>query len=384
MEVSFLPNLANTTTAPTFNLCTLGAKAITKLGTTVLANNDLVTTAIADVIYDGTEWQLQNPQTTSGGGSPALSSITAAVASNSISNLNNPQTWQWAQTTNSQNGLTLNESSASTAGTITSNLANQSILEVITLPASTANPLSVQQGSITGSLAIPALQIKSTWNNAAVDQGLLLSVTDTAHAAGSKLFNIFAGASGGTTEFSVDTVGNTTQAGNWRSTASPATGTGTTALPLIYPNAGTAPTDFNTNGTEFGVNAPSGFTGNMLDFHVNGVASVAKLDYQGNLTVVSCVGCGPAANTTFTNATTLLTANTCSAAGTTVSMTGVTTASTFSIPPSVDINASAGWGSTGGLVIIAWPTSNTLNYKICNQTSASITPGAVTWNVSAR
>ena len=29
----------------------------------------------------------------------------------------------------------------------------------------------------------------------------------------------------------------------------------------------------------------------MLDFHVNGGASVAKLDYQGNLTVASCSGC---------------------------------------------------------------------------------------------
>jgi hypothetical protein len=37
-------------------------------------------------------------------------------------------------------------------------------------------------------------------------------------------------------------------------------------------------------------------------------------------------------------------------------------------------------------VIDAWPSAtNTMSYKTCNQTSASITPGAsVTFNVSAR
>ena len=68
-------------------------------------------------------------------------------------------------------------------------------------------------------------------------------------------------------------------------------GTGTTNYPLIYKNNGTAPTTWSANGTEFGINTSSGFTGNMLDFHVNGGASVAKLDYQGNLTVNACTGC---------------------------------------------------------------------------------------------
>jgi hypothetical protein len=36
------------------------------------------------------------------------------------------------------------------------------------------------------------------------------------------------------------------------------------------------------------------------------------------------------------------------------------------------------------LYFIAWPTANTVNYYIVNPTGASITPGAVTWNVSAR
>jgi hypothetical protein len=68
LEVNFLPVAANTAAAPTMALNGLAAKPITKLGTTALVANDLTTTAIASVIYDGTEWQLQNPQTSTGGG----------------------------------------------------------------------------------------------------------------------------------------------------------------------------------------------------------------------------------------------------------------------------------------------------------------------------
>ncbi len=89
-------------------------------------------------------------------------------------------------------------------------------------------------------------------------------------------------------------------------------------------------------------------------------------------------------NATFTVGTTAITANTCTSAST-VAMTGVAPTSVFMISPASDVSAVAGWGSTGGLVIDAWPTANTLNYKVCNQTAASITPGAsVTFNVGAR
>lgn len=75
-------------------------------------------------------------------------------------------------------------------------------------------------------------------------------------------------------------------------TGTPFAGTGTTSVPLLYENGGTAPTTFSTAGTYFGVNAVSAFAGNFLDFHVNGGASVSKLDASGNLTVASCTGCG--------------------------------------------------------------------------------------------
>lgn len=89
-------------------------------------------------------------------------------------------------------------------------------------------------------------------------------------------------------------------------------------------------------------------------------------------------------DSTFTTSTAAISANTCTA-GSTVTMTGVTTSMAFVISPSTDVSGTTGWGSTGGLIIDAWPTSNTLNYKVCNQTASSITPGAsVTWNVGVR
>jgi len=59
-------------------------------------------------------------------------------------------------------------------------------------------------------------------------------------------------------------------------------GSGTTNFPLFYMNDGTGPTSFSANGTQFGINTVSGFTGNFLDFHVNGGSSVFSVNYQGN------------------------------------------------------------------------------------------------------
>jgi hypothetical protein len=59
-------------------------------------------------------------------------------------------------------------------------------------------------------------------------------------------------------------------------------GSGTTTFPLLYANSGaSAPTSWNTSGTVFGVNAPSGFGGNFLDVHINGAASVGSLTFNG-------------------------------------------------------------------------------------------------------
>jgi hypothetical protein len=79
-------------------------------------------------------------------------------------------------------------------------------------------------------------------------------------------------------------------------------------------------------------------------------------------------------------------ANSCSSA-TTVTMTGLTTSMTAQFTPTSDVSAVTGWGpATPGLYISAWPSAaNTLSYKVCNSSAASITPGSsVTFNISAR
>jgi hypothetical protein len=79
-KVRFIPNFNNTTTSPSFNLNNSGAVAITKgPGHTALAAGDINTTNIADIEFDGTNWELQNPQTSSGGGSGSVNVNGSAV-----------------------------------------------------------------------------------------------------------------------------------------------------------------------------------------------------------------------------------------------------------------------------------------------------------------
>jgi hypothetical protein len=60
-------------------------------------------------------------------------------------------------------------------------------------------------------------------------------------------------------------------------------GSGTTTVPLLYRNAtgATAPSTWSTSGTQFGINAASGFAGNFLDFHVNGGVSLFSVSNAG-------------------------------------------------------------------------------------------------------
>jgi hypothetical protein len=61
-------------------------------------------------------------------------------------------------------------------------------------------------------------------------------------------------------------------------------GTATTAFPNLYINQGTAPTSFPAAGTMFGLNGPSGSFGAFEDFHLNGGASVYRVNGSGGTT----------------------------------------------------------------------------------------------------
>jgi len=54
---------ATNTGAATINISSLGAKSITRLGSTALIAGDLIINSVAFIVYDGTQFQLLNPNT---------------------------------------------------------------------------------------------------------------------------------------------------------------------------------------------------------------------------------------------------------------------------------------------------------------------------------
>lgn len=75
-------------------------------------------------------------------------------------------------------------------------------------------------------------------------------------------------------------------------------GSGTTTKPFMYidPGTNTQPTTWSTAGTLRGDNAPAGFTGNFIDEHVNGAASVFAVNQAGSATSAGNMQAGAASN----------------------------------------------------------------------------------------
>jgi hypothetical protein len=63
---------------------------------------------------------------------------------------------------------------------------------------------------------------------------------------------------------------------------------------------------------------------------------------------------------------------------------GSTPGSTFTYSFVGDVTGVVGYGSSGGLNLVAWPTANQFNAKLCNPTGLSITSGAASINVGAQ
>jgi hypothetical protein len=96
-----------------------------------------------------------------------------------------------------------------------------------------------------------------------------------------------------------------------------------------------------------------------------------------SLPVPSLIGSGAKALTTGS-----LAANTCFAADT-VSVSGVLTTDRISWLPNADISAAVGYGKDGTLRIYAYPTANTVNFKVCNSDPTNaVTVPALTLNWS--
>jgi hypothetical protein len=128
----------------------------------------------------------------------------------------------------------------------------------------------------------------------------------------------------------------------------------------------------NTGATMIPGVATAGTSAHLVAFASNGIDLVDG-------------GAAPAsiANVTITGPTSAIAANTCTTAAT-VTMTGVTTSMAFTSAFATSPVAVTGWGANGGLTLALWPTANTVNWSVCNQTASSITPGAMTFNVGAK
>ena len=117
----FIAAGANTTTSVTLNINSIGAKAITKNGTTALAIGDIVSGSIVEVTYDGTEFQISSQI------SPSFNTLLSA---------NN--TWTGKQTFNGTSSLISSKfvnaiegvtvSATAATGTINYDVTTQSVL----------------------------------------------------------------------------------------------------------------------------------------------------------------------------------------------------------------------------------------------------------------
>jgi hypothetical protein len=146
-------------------------------------------------------------------------------------------------------------------------------------------------------------------------------------------------------------------------------GTGTTNQPSVYLDPGsTAPTTFSTAGTEFGMNAPSSFTGNLEQDYVNGGSPVYTLTYQGNITAGTYNGVTiPATSSTALTSPTTMTAGQCQESTTTaglgqwVTCSGGGTVTTTGSPASSELTEFSGSTSiTNGNLSGDVTTSGTL------------------------
>ncbi|MEI7603620.1 MAG: hypothetical protein WCJ19_01200 [bacterium] len=233
-----------------------------------------------------------------GSSSSALSSITAATSSpTAIDNLTYAQTWNWSTlTTQTALSLGTNTTGATTGGILSVGSTNTvynpgagNTGSLATFGASqsgsntsglaTVNVLNlnskINTTGATGTKAINALNISAPTLTACTGGSCTwtgLYIADPGTLANTTLYSIYsAGGSnyfGGKTQVAVNGAASApplSLTGTWYSG-----GTSTTTKPqLLIEPTGTTSTYWSTSGTGLGINAPSGFSGMLIDTMVN-------------------------------------------------------------------------------------------------------------------
>ena len=103
------------------------------------------------------------------------------------------------------------------------------------------------------------------------------------------------------------------------------------------------------------------------------IAPAFTFDVNGDINASGNVYAGAKHLLSIPNGTSFL-PNNCTGFSGTLPHAGINpNLATFTTSFNGDVTGINGWGANGGLVLILWPTTGTINYRICNQYSASIT-----------
>jgi hypothetical protein len=159
LNLYFLPTAANTAAAPTFSPNSLTAKTITKCGTAALIANDLTTTGLAHLIYDGTEWQLLNPaagicgSSVAGGNLTAISTLESPTFESTFTNTDT--SFRGAQNSSATSGLTIAfgyYSGGDESGATGANVSGSVLMRpgLVTSASGTPGVISIGQGFFKG------------------------------------------------------------------------------------------------------------------------------------------------------------------------------------------------------------------------------------------
>lgn len=107
-RAAFTTTNANTS-ASTINVSSLGVKNLTKKGSTALTSGDILANAVYDIRYDGTQWEVLNPSTGSGGATSVDGSASNGVQTiqgGAVAAITSSGTVQASQTVDSQTAVT--------------------------------------------------------------------------------------------------------------------------------------------------------------------------------------------------------------------------------------------------------------------------------------
>lgn len=225
-------------------------------------------------------------------------------------------------------------------------------------PTATAGPTANNGVALTymRSDASPAVQLGS-----ATQKGIVQVDGTTITAVGGVISAVVGGTPGGT-----NTQVQYNNSGSFGGITG-ATTNGTT-LTLVAPVLGTPASVTLTNATGLPISGITGLgtgVGSALGTSLSNAGGITSTIASGTAALgVGAISSGTCATVVTVSATNVVTTDTLTA-----SFNGDPTSTTGYIP-----------STSGMLTIIGYPTLNNVNFKVCNNTSGSITPGAVTVN----